>query len=96
MADLKIPEITVTMPVASAEDMSDNRNAVHSAFQSKRQAKMRVNIGVYAPGTVENPKARYYWFLGTSPTIICRTPAGVDHAMKKLHELMLELNGWHG
>lgn len=88
------PEILISLPSPSGEDMADNRNAVKAAFASKRQARMRINVGVYGPGTESSPKAKYYWFLGYSPTIVCKSPAAVDHVMKRIMELMVEMNGW--
>jgi hypothetical protein len=88
------PEILINLPSQSDVDKNDNRNAVRAAFQVKRQCRLRVNVGVYGPGTPESPKAKYYWFLGYSPTIVCKTPAAVDHVMRKIQELMIEMNGW--
>lgn len=88
------PEILISLPSPSDADVEDNRNAVRAAFASKRQAKMRINIGVYGPGTETHPKARYYWFLGFTPTVVCKSPAAVDYVMKRIQELMIEMNGW--
>lgn len=88
------PEILINLPSPSSTDQEDNRNAVRAAFQSKRQCRLRINVGVYGPGTPQSPKSKYYWFLGYSPTLVCKTPAAVDHVMRRLQELMVEMNGW--
>lgn len=88
------PEILISLPAPSQSDIQDNRNVARAAFSSMRQCRLRVNVGMYAPGTPEKPKARYYWVLGSAATVICKTPAAVDHVMKRLQDLMVELNGW--
>lgn len=88
------PEITVRLPVPSLSDLQNNRNVVMAALQAKREVRIRVNIDLYGPGTQDNPKARYYAMMGSSPTITCRTSAAVEHALDRIREVVVELNGW--
>jgi hypothetical protein len=88
------PEILISMSTPSPSDMEDNRNVARAAFGAMRQCRIRVNIGMYAPGTQNKPKPRYYAVLGSAPTLVCKTPAAVDYVMRRINELMVELNGW--
>ena len=88
------PDITVRLPVPSPSDIQNNRNVVMAALQSKREVRIRVNIDLYGPGTPDNPKARYYAMMGSSPTITCKSIEAVEYALKRVREVVVELNGW--
>lgn len=91
------PDLTVTMPITKPVELAENRNAVMAAFATKQEAKLRVVVSVYGPPSSPQDKnswGRYYGFLGTTPTLICRTPEAVDYFMRRFRELMVDLNGW--
>lgn len=88
------PEILISLPSPKESDIVDNRNVARAAFSSMRQCRLRVNVGMYAPGTPEKPTPRYYWVLGSAATVVCKTPAAVDHVMRRLQDLFIEMNGW--
>lgn len=96
MTPTKFPEITVALPSPSARDMADNANAIQAAFANFRQAKLRLDIKVYGPGTPDHPKARYYFLLGMAPTITCRTPEAVERVLEAVQQMVIALNGWVG
>jgi hypothetical protein len=92
-----LPEIVVSLPNMTEQQLQENRNAVRSAFQAKQQAKIRIVVSVYGPPSGPEDKnswGRYYGFLGMTPTVVCKTPEAVDHFLVKFRELMVELNGW--
>jgi hypothetical protein len=88
------PEILISLPVTKPSDLEDNRNVARAAFTSMGQCRLRLSVAMYAPGTASKPKARYYWILGSSATIVCKTPAALDEVMRRLQALTIELNGW--
>lgn len=87
-------EILVRLPTPTPADHENNRNAVFAALEAKGQARMRINIDVYAPGTPDRPKARYYALCGTAPTVHCRTIEAVQHFLESVRRLMDDLDGW--
>lgn len=91
---MTLPEITVTLPVPSSSEIEDNRRVVRAAFQAKRQAKVRLALSVYAPGTEMSPGDRYYSLLGTTPTIICKTPEAVEEFLIRFNQFLNAINGW--
>jgi hypothetical protein len=88
------PEILISLPVTKPSDLDDNRNVARAAFSAMGQCRLRLSVAMYAPGTTSRPKPRYYWVLGSSATITCKTPAALDHVMKRLQQLTIEMNGW--
>ena len=85
--------IRVDAKQASVTDEPENQKVFEACLAETGSVRMRLMLGCYGPGTEAKGKARYYWLLGESATILCRD---IDTATWFRENLLEWLKGLDG
>jgi hypothetical protein len=73
------------------QNEQDNRQSLEAALLDKGEVRLRVQVGVYGPGTAENRKSRYWWMLGQSMSVVA---ADVQEGERFLRDLRAFVEAW--
>lgn len=73
------------------QNEQDNHQALAAALLDKGEVRLRVQVGVYGPGTAENRKSRYWWMLGQSMSVVA---ADVREGERFLRDLRAFTAAW--
>lgn len=85
--------IRVDAKASGVADESENQKVFEACLGETGAVRLRVMLGCYGPGTEAKSKARYYWLLGESATILCRNVEVADWFRENLLEWLKSLDG---
>jgi hypothetical protein len=79
--------IRASLPNPTPDNLSDNAEVVAAALKMKGSIRVRVQTGVYGPGTETSSVKRYWWLVGESFTIDCDTEKDFETFQNALRQL---------
>jgi hypothetical protein len=85
--------IRVEVRAAGVVDEPANQEIFNACLSETGAVRLRLMLGCYGPGTEKSPKAKYYWLLGESATILCR---GLEEATWFREQLLAWLKSLDG
>ena len=84
--------IRVEVKSAGLGDEPENQKIFEACLGETGTVRLRLMLGCYGPGTEASPKAKYYWLLGESATILCRDLEVADWFREQLLTWLKGLN----
>jgi hypothetical protein len=89
----KDESIRIQVKSASPPEKEENRKIAQVCVQEYNAVRIRITWGKYGPGTVDKPTPRYYWDLGESATVTCRTEDIGEWFVEELKRWIKSMDG---